>query len=83
MLALNSYGLHGGGCASPLRPTAPNNNSSSRGGGCVSLPRISGGGFPAARSLGKLELLAARRGEHPLYRTTTGYGVLGERLERS
>jgi hypothetical protein len=75
MLALNSYGLHGGGCTSPLRPTASNsssNNNNSRGGGSVSLPRISGGGFPAARSLGKLELLAARRGEHPLYRTTTG-----------
>lgn len=72
MLALNSYGLHGGGCASPLRPSAPINSRSNNNGGFVSLPRISGGGFPAARSLGKLELLAARRGEHPLYRTTTG-----------
>lgn len=67
MLALNSYGLHGG-TASPSR-----GNNNNGGNGFVTLPRISGGGFPAARSLGKADLMAARRGEHPLYRTTTGF----------
>lgn len=75
MLALNSYGLR-----SPVRPP-PNNNADAH---RVMLPRlaVSGGGCPAAReirSLGKLELLA-RRPEHPLYRTTTGFDY-GRRLE--
>ncbi|KAG7395539.1 hypothetical protein PHYBOEH_003679 [Phytophthora boehmeriae] len=64
MLALNSYGL------APRSAVRSNNNSER-----VTLPRLCGGGLPAVReirSLDKLDFLA-RKPEHPLFRTTTGY----------